>query len=320
MSLYGFALISSPIRIATNLPYVIDQYLKIDKPTSLQLSQIRKYLSNLNKSNDFRRPFENINYLESEDKSRNIDIVTIGSKKLKKRDWLYYVVKYKTEKYHSIETPSLNLSNLQLSAVLQEKQIRINPVFCNKAYYCWSNFTEDYDYYFRIHTKSIENNIWYLEDLNRLKSTYDKINSIMISYEDIYRSIKMYYSLPKLTGYDEFMTLGLFSIIESILTHNPKSDVDSIGHQITSKVKLLSNRFTNKIDYSFFHNVNHNNIWKKLYEYRSKIAHGGRIDFKNSLKMLEDSYTVQQFLEMFLKLLLRSALNEPQLYLDLKEC
>jgi hypothetical protein len=87
-----------------------------------------------------------------------------------------------------------------------------------------------------------------------------------------------------------------------------------------TKVKLLSNRFDQPVDYSIFGNMSLDSIWNLLYKFRSKIAHGGKIDFRSEFKVLGSSYEVQLFLEIFTKTLLRGSIQEPELYSDLKKC
>ena len=45
-----------------------------------------------------------------------------------------------------------------------------------------------------------------------------------------------------------------------------------------------------------------------------------KLIFLESYKYLNDAYTVQLFLESLLRVLLRYALQEPDLYIDLKSC
>ena len=70
----------------------------------------------------------------------------------------------------------------------------------------------------------------------------------------------------------------------------------------------------------FFPNTSESAIWKKLYAYRSNIAHGSKPDFAKELLVLKDDSTAQNFLKLVVKMLLRHSLIEPQLYTDLKEC
>ena len=60
-----------------------------------------------------------------------------------------------------------------------------------------------------------------------------------------------------------------------LVTHDTKDDFDSLNHQISTKMTLLSKRYQRQLDYSgHFGANNHEQIWKKLYGYRSALAHG----------------------------------------------
>jgi hypothetical protein len=76
------------------------------------------------------------------------------------------------------------------------------------------------------------------------------------------------------------------------------------------------------LDYSFFPQLNTGDkIWRTLYELRSRIAHGGKVDFAdNKLKHLKDMHAAVTFLYTSAKALLRLALKEPELIQDLQHC
>jgi hypothetical protein len=317
MTILGFAFVSYPVKISTeSLPFAFDDSLVFDKPTKEELKTIRKYLEELHGYEDFKRPFEAINYRENGHKE---DIHVMNFDKLDKKDWLYNVVRLKYEGPRTKLLWNMPMHNLQLACLTQTKGIRIGPTFFKDPGFKMGRFTEDWEHFSHMHIDII-NNEWELRDLENLKSAYEKINAVESNYPDLYRSLNLFDSIPKFAGFNEFMDLSLFSVVESVLTHAPKSDSDSITHQIRTKVNLLSKRFDVKIDYSRFGKANEDTLWKKLYDFRSRIAHGGKIDFKNSLSILKDSYIVQLFLEEFLCTLFRNALDDPELYLDLKEC
>lgn len=119
----------------------------------------------------------------------------------------------------------------------------------------------------------------------------------------------------------DLQVLGLFAIIEMLLTHNPNDREigDSLSHQISTKVPLLSARFQTPLDYSTFGtDARPSTIWKKLYEYRSKIAHGDVADFSGRLSLLVNQQTAITFLELAARQIVRHALNEPELVDALK--
>jgi len=116
--------------------------------------------------------------------------------------------------------------------------------------------------------------------------------------------------------------LGYFALLESVLTHSPKPEdrYDSITRQVQKKLSLLNSRWARKIDYGPFAGATHEKIWSKMYEYRSKIAHGGTADFSNDLKVLKGVSEALTLIRETVKSVLRHALLEPQLLRDLREC
>jgi Apea-like HEPN len=143
------------------------------------------------------------------------------------------------------------------------------------------------------------------------------------TYPFISQAIDILYDLDTIPERHTLYTLGLFTVIEALITHKPKPESgDSLIHQITSKIPLLDRRFFDTpLDYSpFGQNTKPDTVWRKLYNYRSHLAHGNSAKFEEGLQILKDSETVLSFLRNAAKTLIRSALHEPQLYKDLKEC
>jgi hypothetical protein len=116
--------------------------------------------------------------------------------------------------------------------------------------------------------------------------------------------------------------LGYFAVLESLLTHKVKETdtIDSITRQIKQKVILLDNRWEPSIDYGPFHGTKPDRIWSTMYSYRSDLAHGGTPDFAKDLKVLGDHHRALSLLKQTVKSVLRHALIEPQLILDLRNC
>lgn len=139
---------------------------------------------------------------------------------------------------------------------------------------------------------------------------------------DIRKYINEILDLRSLPRQSPMQFLGLFAVLESLLTHNPKpSDpYDSITRQVVNKVRLLNNRWRPQLDYSPFNKANAKTIWTTMYSYRSALAHGGVADFSKDLKLLQDPETAKALLVQTVKSILRLALDEPQLIKDLKDC
>ena len=118
-----------------------------------------------------------------------------------------------------------------------------------------------------------------------------------------------------------FTLLGYFAVLESLLTHNPHGDYDSLGHQIQSKMNLLDKRFAVPLPYSRFGGMKPDVLWKKkLYKCRSVIAHGGELSFTGDLHQLGTLRQTFEFVELAVKAIMRQAILEPDLVMALREC
>jgi hypothetical protein len=116
--------------------------------------------------------------------------------------------------------------------------------------------------------------------------------------------------------------LGYFAVLESLLTHAPKpSDpYDSITRQVKKKLALLDHRWPRAVDYSPFAGAAPDTIWSKMYTYRSLVAHGAAPEFTGELAALGNHEAALKLIKETAKAVIRQALTEPQLLLDLREC
>jgi hypothetical protein len=124
-----------------------------------------------------------------------------------------------------------------------------------------------------------------------------------------------------------FRILALFAAIEFLVTHkpNPNESGDSLTRQIKSKLPLLCRRFDEPFPPERTFPKAGAKAWEILYAYRSKIAHGGNMDFrapykKDGFSELISGLDIAFFLDEFVRRLMRHAIMEPQLCLDLKQC
>jgi hypothetical protein len=158
--------------------------------------------------------------------------------------------------------------------------------------------------------------------LNEARASYLALKTLdQRKHAGIARAVTLLYGLRWVSASSDLRVLGLFAVIEMLLTHNPneKELGDSLSHQISTKIPLLSARFSNPVSYdTFAKNTDPQKIWKKLYSYRSKIAHGDTVDFASGLQVLKDRHTTNTFLEEFTRRLVRHALREPELVDGLK--
>jgi hypothetical protein len=82
---------------------------------------------------------------------------------------------------------------------------------------------------------------------------------------------------------------------------------------------LLNRRFKTPLDYSSFQPPKIDKVWGWLYSsYRGAITHGRKPTFNK--KFFKDQQATVSFLDEATKALLRHALEEPDLILDLQAC
>lgn len=129
-------------------------------------------------------------------------------------------------------------------------------------------------------------------------------------------------ALKSLSYQSPLTFLGYFAILESLLSHAPKASdpYDSITRQVKTKIALLNNRFASRIDYSPFQAAPAETVWTKMYTYRSAVAHGSTPSFTGDLASLRNHEQALGLLKRTVKAVVRQALIEPQLLLDLREC
>jgi hypothetical protein len=159
-----------------------------------------------------------------------------------------------------------------------------------------------------------------LLELARVFAAYSAYSHTIL---DLRRPIRQFAALLELDRRLEMRYMGLFAIVESLVTHDPKgSDPgDSITRQVTSKMELLNNRFPRPLPFAdYFGQVSTDKVWKKLYGVRSALAHGGEPDFSGEYQALVSLEQALAFLQLGTSAVMRQALEEPQLIRDLRNC
>jgi len=136
-------------------------------------------------------------------------------------------------------------------------------------------------------------------------------------------AISRFEEVMKVGRKTDLIIVGLFALIEFLITHKPRlnENLDSITHQIINKIVLLRKRYSRQIvTDKYFSKATEETIWKKLYAYRSSIAHGSGFQFNKDGVMLKNKYNVIEFLEENIKELLLLLLKEPDLVFDIRGC
>lgn len=162
-----------------------------------------------------------------------------------------------------------------------------------------------------------------VDELQRIGQYFDLCNSIPEQFPFLDHALKNFSSIRRISSRSELIAVGYFSIIEALVTHPPRlaETLDSIGHQIRTKISLMNKRFQNPLNYAeYFLPSTEETIWMKLYSYRSALAHGTIPKFESELQILRDHDTVVRFLKGTVKQLLLSGLHDPEFLSDLKQC
>ncbi|MGV0108229.1 Apea-like HEPN domain-containing protein [Nostoc sp. DSM 114160] len=314
----SFAFVANLVNVNCDLPFKVIEDCYFQKANPIQIEQIKEYFrysgyfpmfSSFNSS-----PYQ-FEYIEA---INTLNHKSFQSQPLEPQNWKYYVINFygNNSKIH----------DLSLAANLIEVELEFGLQFLYhegvKNFGIQKNPTHIFNYFHEMDSDlpSIESiDGVTLQDIGSVYQTYQQLDEM--KYPDIKKAIKMLEELKHIPHNSKFKILGLFTIIEFLITHKPIDKEDSITRQVINKINLLSKRFSNKLDYSqFFGNTPESTVWKKLYAYRSNIAHGGQPDFAKELLVLKDDCTAKKFLKLVVKMLLRHSLIEPQLYTDLKEC
>lgn len=265
---------------------------------------------------------------------------------LAQQDWKYWIIVSKDSKsdnnrrseYYKIEHALSMLNN----------DLELGPVFFNPSgdQYQWNpryiyNYFLDYPYGRRPATQITFKDI---EEIGPIYNLFDHFfgrlytdkfsieDGRMVKLKDDYQdnfqhideAIHRFLELRRLPRYSGLTIIGLFSIIESLITHNPNHNLhDSLTHQISTKIPLLRKRFQRPLDYEYYFDKvkEEKTIWSKLYSFRSKVVHRGSDEIENDkeLKALKNLINVTDFLKETVKLLILLALKEPELITDLKK-
>nr|WP_274606949.1 HEPN domain-containing protein [Peribacillus sp. TH16] len=237
--------------------------------------------------------------------------ITVGNISPNFEDWNYWIIEHNETQVRPNVKLALLLSTCNLFSLFE----KISNTGRIKHKYAYHSFiTENIG---RNNVKEISH-----ADITEIQEIYlllEKFNKDEDRYTYINKALKDYWQLQSIPSDSPFYILGMFSILEALLVHRSKTV--SIGHQITTKLSLLNNRFEHPINFSeIFGATKYKKVIEKLYEYRSDIAHGDFSDFNGDLQVLGDPDNVSKVIHRILKATLKQALKEPQLITDLKNC
>jgi hypothetical protein len=160
--------------------------------------------------------------------------------------------------------------------------------------------------------------------------TFKSVNELFISETDensfIVKALTDFINIHMISDNSPFKLLSYISIIESLITYQPKNNADTIiSKQLGQKVQFLYNNFMENLSFeTYFKGANTNTIStiiNKIYTYRNDIAHGNIPQMNKELKIIQlNEVNVIPFLDALLRKILRIAITNPNLIIDLKAC
>lgn len=161
------------------------------------------------------------------------------------------------------------------------------------------------------------------EEILSIGEIYNLIKKRKTKYPHIDKAFKRWNDLKALPRSSDMLIIGLFSVIECLITHKPflVDSSDSLTHQVKTKLPLLRKYFRREVDYSnYFDKATEEKVWKRLYEFRSQLVHGESSNIEGKYQILRNKSSVIDFLNENVKLLLLVSLDQPILVSDLQKC
>jgi len=289
----------------------------------------------------FQESFYNLwtNYFENEITLSN-DKLNPKTNKLEKEKHRYTILQYDKFPLSDQELISLKLSDLNLNILIQKgfeltdnKEMELKEdgeTIFKRDFLTSYNSLIDTQNKFNLYgskkylrkkpTKSVLVN--YNKTLEQVTSIYNSEGDFGI----IIKALEDYIELDRISNESPFKLVNYFSLIESLITHNPKSEYgNSISKQLSNKIEFLYNNFLKDFDFKdYFKGPDSNTIntiINLLYNYRSDIAHGNIPKFHKELKIVQQNIdNVLPFMEALLRQILKYSISKPSLILDLKRC
>jgi len=329
----NFTFIPDNIQFEDFLPYCVLEGFTIKKANEEQASAIDAVYKGFGTTlSNFRAPYYKCEYefgearqinKNEECKDKVVEQV-LKYRKIPRKEWHCYIVEYDQPDQEPLRL-------LQLSANLLEFAMNFDVVdFEFEKYKYYPGFQPDLLFMFFYNDSQFVDSYhrytvtkYYIDSL---KNTHSIVEEIKQNFPEIYHSINLFNEIRYIRRNHQFRILGLFSTIESLLTHNPYKTRDnmtltSITKQIQTKIPLVENQFNLSHLYKYhFGGANKETVWKKLYDLRSSLAHGTKHTFDGDLQILKDMSRVQHFLYDCTRSLLANSLQNPQLITDLKRC
>lgn len=320
-----FAFIVNLLDVKCNMPFEIIEGCYLQKATKEQIDYIKSYLAkigylSLNIYHVFLYEYDSVFIKEGIE----VDLTSHNRiAPLDSNEWRYYVLAF--------NCPNSNIYDLGKAAYLLSTNLEFGIQFWKipllgggYSYGAGGALIFIFNYLQSVMQRSsftLQGEVIEETHLVELRHLYQQIQDLdEVRYSRIKTAIEMVNNSKMLSNYTDFKLLNYYTIIEFLIMQNPKNKNNSLTKQFKTKLPKLSEEFPHIFDYSNFDkDTPKDEIWRKLYVYRSCIAHGSVPDFSEKLKELKNKDAIQIFLESGVKKMLTHALSNPQRYIDLKE-
>ena len=313
----GFAHLANVGRLEDNQPYNLDSDLVIRRAAPNEIETLQTLVILANQSPPIiptRNPYETSVYCQGV-----IENQTSFSKiELSADQWKYHVIGFtgSNSRVHDfINASMLTCSRLELGpTVLSMTDINDLTLFFDIALSrLWKEMSNSDDPFVTLNKESLDDLLY----------VYKKLSDLEEDIVGLKNAMRQFAQLDEIPKDSPLRFLGYMSILESMLSHAPKQTdpYDSLTRQIRQKMLLIGRRSCLPIPYEKLdQNTDPRTLWTRLYEYRSKIAHGGTVDFSGKLQCLRNSSAALDFILYTTVAVMRQALEEPELIADLKAC
>lgn len=243
---------------------------------------------------------------------------SVTGTRISSEQWRYWVINY--------EGPNVSSGRLATALQLIEPPIELgfdairSPV--DPPHYAFVSrrgavFTFFEDLVLRLNNPAIVTASSWTE----ARSLFELLGALEKEHPEVWRAIQNFEQTKMLPRDSTMSALALFAVMESLITHDPKVTFDSLNHQVATKMTLVGKRFNVPLDYSPFAGLSTpEKTWKKIYAYRSAIAHGDKLEFDGELQALKSHQTVLEFVKIAVRRLLAFSVRDPALIADLKKC
>jgi hypothetical protein len=312
----GFHLVGTAMNVAIPLPFILSDTLRLERPNEQQMNLLQNVLANADIYGDAKQHFETTTARET-----RLDGSTLVSRiPLAEGESRYLLLTFTD--WNSDAGVFLDAARLVEPIMWALLHVYTSEPFGHGE---WRGQSFDNLAYAKQVTEWIKGDPHPILDedaVNRITGSYAALRRIdRDAHPGIARAVELFSLFARIPMFQIFDVLGMFMLIEMLLTHNPndKEIGDSLSHQVRYKIPFVFERMGEQLDYSTFgKDAPASKIWTKLYAYRSDIAHGNRPDFGAELKALRSAEIANAFLIATTRRLIRFSLDDPKLFDGLK--